>query len=81
MIFVPVSEITPLPITVDQAIRFSISGGVLIPENQQNPDDILEAYQRIAAPTLTQPITLSEDEIQAAIEAGETDVEADRVDE
>jgi uncharacterized membrane protein len=52
VIFVPVEEAIPLPLTVDQAIRFSISGGVLVPEEQRNPDDILKRFQEIAPPSL-----------------------------
>jgi uncharacterized membrane protein len=81
VVFFPASEVIPLPISVDQAVRFSISGGVLIPENQQNPEGILERYQQIETPTLTQPITLSAEEIRRAMEAGATEVQAEPVDE
>jgi len=36
---VPESEVIDLPITIDEALRFVISGGVLIPDRQQLPDD------------------------------------------
>lgn len=32
---VPRSEIIELPITVEEAIRFTVSGGVLVPSGQQ----------------------------------------------
>lgn len=38
-ITVPASEVIDLPVTIDEALRFVISGGVLIPERQQLPDD------------------------------------------
>jgi len=38
-ITVPADAIIDLPITIDEALRFVISGGVLIPERQQMPDD------------------------------------------
>jgi uncharacterized membrane protein len=38
-ITVPESEVIDLPLTIDEALRFVISGGVLIPDRQQMPDD------------------------------------------
>lgn len=38
-ITVPEDEVFDLPITIDEALRFVISGGVLIPDRQQMPDD------------------------------------------
>lgn len=52
VIFVPVEETLPLPLTVDQAIRFAISGGVLIPEDQKNPEEILERFRQIEPPSV-----------------------------
>jgi uncharacterized membrane protein len=34
-IFVPVEEVVPLPITVDEALRTIVSGGVLIPPHER----------------------------------------------
>jgi uncharacterized membrane protein len=34
VIFVSEEDIIPLPITVDEAIRFAVSGGVLVPAQQ-----------------------------------------------
>ena len=42
VIFVPEADVTPLPITVDQAIRFSVSGGVLIPEEEAMQEAAVE---------------------------------------
>ena len=42
VIFVPEEQVTPLPITVDQAIRFSISGGVLIPDAEATEEVAVE---------------------------------------
>lgn len=52
VIFVPVEETVPLPLTVDQAIRFAISGGVLIPEDQRNAEEILERFRQIEPPSM-----------------------------
>ncbi|MFP4057954.1 MAG: DUF502 domain-containing protein [Candidatus Brocadiia bacterium] len=41
VIFVPVSEIVDLPITVEQALRFAISGGVIVP-----PHELVQAAMR-----------------------------------
>ncbi|MFG0275519.1 MAG: DUF502 domain-containing protein [Phycisphaerales bacterium] len=38
-ITVPETEVFDLPISIDEALRFVISGGVLIPDRQQLPDD------------------------------------------
>lgn len=38
-ITVPADDVYDLPITIDEALRFVISGGVLIPDRQQMPDD------------------------------------------
>jgi uncharacterized membrane protein len=53
VIFVSVEEVIPLPLTVDQAVRFTISGGVLVPDDQRNPDDILDRFREIEPPSLT----------------------------
>ncbi|MEN8151468.1 MAG: DUF502 domain-containing protein [Planctomycetota bacterium] len=52
-IFVPVEDVIPLPITVDEAVRIAISGGVLIPEQQQNPEDTLAKYGDLEPPSIT----------------------------
>lgn len=53
VIFVPVEDAIPLPLTVDQAIRFSISGGVLVPDGQKNPEDILDRFRELSPPSMT----------------------------
>ena len=53
--FVPAEDLIALPITVDEAVRFLISGGVLIPESQRNPDSVLEKFQQITAPSVMSP--------------------------
>lgn len=62
VIFVPAEEIIPLPISVDEAVRFAISGGVIIPDGQKNPDTILERFQQIEVPTIDKRPEESEDE-------------------
>jgi uncharacterized membrane protein len=56
--FIPVDEVIPLPLTVDQAVRFCISCGVLLPDGQQNPDDVLSRFKDIEAPTISQEFVL-----------------------
>ena len=41
-IFIPVEEVVPLPITVDEALRTIVSGGVLIPPHEQVPLSVEE---------------------------------------
>lgn len=41
-------EVIDLPITVDEALRFVVSGGVLVPTSQEMRDDALPAGQRRA---------------------------------
>ena len=65
-IFVPVADVIPLPITVDEAVRIAISGGVLIPDEQQNPEDTLAKYGDLEAPSIT--VELSPDELAAAFD-------------
>ncbi len=50
VVFVPVSEIRLMPLTVDEAVRFIISGGVLVPPNQQMP-----VAGPLVPPTVTVP--------------------------
>lgn len=66
LIFVPARDLIPLPISVDEAIRIAISGGVLIPEHQKNPDDVLSKYEELEAPSIT--VELSPEELAAALE-------------
>ena len=54
VIFVPVDDLIPLPITVDQAIRFAISGGVGVPGGQENPEAILDRFRMIEPPSIEQ---------------------------
>ena len=42
-IFVEASKIIPLPITVDEALRITMSGGVLIPPQEQADEPLAEA--------------------------------------
>ena len=42
-IFVEASKILPLPITVDEALRITMSGGVLIPPQEQADEPLAEA--------------------------------------
>jgi len=64
-IFVPAADLIALPITVDEAIRIAISGGVLIPEHQQNPEDTLSKYTDLQAPSIT--VELSPEELRKAL--------------
>jgi uncharacterized membrane protein len=41
-IFVPVEDVVPLPITVDEALRTIVSGGVLIPPHERVPISVEE---------------------------------------
>jgi uncharacterized membrane protein len=66
LIFVPARDLIPLPISVDEAIRIAISGGVLIPEHQKNPDDVLSKYEELEAPSIT--VELSPEELAQALE-------------
>jgi uncharacterized membrane protein len=70
VIFFPVDEVIPLPISVDEAIRFAITGGVVIPEHQQNPENVLERHAELDAPTITQPVTLTAEELNKALGRG-----------
>ena len=65
-IFVPVADVIPLPITVDEAVRIAISGGVLIPEHQKNPEDTLSKYQDLEAPSIT--VEISPEELSEVLE-------------
>jgi len=76
VIFVPVEEAIPIPITVDQAIRFSISGGVLVPDEQRNPESILKLFQQIAPPSLTDLPALNEEIVEEDEDAGEEEGQA-----
>ena len=59
-IFVPVEDAIPIPISVDEAIRFAISGGVLVPDAQQNPEAILDKFRQIEPPSIHEPEETSE---------------------
>lgn len=52
VVFVAVEEVIPLPISVDDAIRLTISCGVLIPEDQRNPDEILARFEQLDPPSI-----------------------------
>jgi len=65
-IFVPVADVIPLPISVDEAIRIAISGGVLIPDHQKNPEDTLARYQDLEGPSIT--VEISPEELSEALE-------------
>jgi uncharacterized membrane protein len=64
VIFLPLKDVIPIPITVDEAVRFAISGGVIIPEGQRNPEDVLERFREIAPPSLTAMTALKEEIIE-----------------
>lgn len=75
-ITVPRSEVIEVPLTVDEAIRFAVSGGVLIPDHQQiKPDMKIKGKQMGAAEgkqielTLATGDKLSEDSSPDADEA------------
>ncbi|MCH2161255.1 MAG: DUF502 domain-containing protein [Phycisphaerales bacterium] len=59
-ITVPREELHELPISIDEALRFTISGGVLIPPHEtiEGADDAATSSQRILNP----PAPLSEDD-------------------
>jgi uncharacterized membrane protein len=69
VVFVPAEELIPLPITVDEAVRFLISGGVLIPEGQQNPEDVVKHFRALTPPSVKER---AEEEPEAAEEPEET---------
>lgn len=48
-ITVPHEEVIEVPISVEEAIRFAVSGGVLIPDHQQLPDFSLSDARRTTA--------------------------------
>ncbi len=71
VIFVPAKDVIPLPITVDEAARFCISGGVIVPESQQNPETILDRFRNLQIPTIPSP---ADDEAEDDPQAPSTSV-------
>jgi uncharacterized membrane protein len=65
-IFVPAEELIPLPITVDEALRTIVSGGVLIPP-QEMP--ALSATQILAQARGTELSPVAADQEQVRGEA------------
>lgn len=53
VVFVPVKDVTPLPIPVDDALRIVITGGVLLPEDGRNPEAILDRFRTAQADVIT----------------------------
>ncbi len=49
-ITVPRDEVSDLPITVEEAIRFSVTGGVLVPEHQVIGTTVTEASHEAGEP-------------------------------
>ena len=51
--FVPAEKVIPVPISVDEALRVTMSGGVLIPPREkirsQPLDDVTQAREALAA--------------------------------
>ncbi|MHC4470475.1 MAG: DUF502 domain-containing protein [Planctomycetota bacterium] len=70
-LFVPVEEAIPIPISVDEAVRFAISGGVLVPESQRNSEEILERFRQIEAPTVREPSEETEEGEEGGVEKEE----------
>jgi uncharacterized membrane protein len=83
VIFVPAREVIPLPITVDEAIRIAITGGVVIPDHQANPESVLERFRQLEVPSLSQELSaFPDEEIAEEDEDGdENDPGEKRVDE
>jgi uncharacterized membrane protein len=73
-LFVPVDEAIPIPISVDEAVRFAISGGVLVPDSQRNPEAILERFRQIEPPSIHE----GEEDEENDGERPEQEVDADQ---
>jgi len=69
-ITVKVEDVIEVPITVEEAIRFAVSGGVLIPESQM-PEDVDEAERAAIEEAATKAITAKQPDRRTAPDAGE----------